>query len=61
MDEKTRAFYDGAARRTVKIGPYYAIGIIQAACENTEETAAAKIENISYFLERLLEEQGKEA
>lgn len=61
MDQRTRGFYDQAAKRAVDVGPYYAIGIIQGICENTEESAAAKIENIGYLLDRLMEEQAKEA
>ena len=60
MEERTKAFYDQAAKRTMVMGPYYAIGVIQGMCENTWDSAATKIENIKYFLDRLLEEQGKE-
>lgn len=57
MEERTKAFCDQAVQRTMVMGPYYAIGVIQGMCENTWESAATKIENIKYFLDRLLEEQ----
>ena len=61
MDQRTREFYDQAAKRAVAVGPYYAIGTIQGICENTEESAATKIEHISYLLDRLMEEHVKKA
>ena len=52
MKPHWKEFYKEQAASTTQLGPYFAIGIIKAICEE-ERSAGEKLEHIRYFLGEL--------
>lgn len=61
MDKRWESYLQKQVERSREVGPYYAIGVVQDICEGMTTSAGEKIKHISYFLDQLMVNPGKEA